>query len=129
LFDDERKQLADDRRLHDWIARNTAPDAVFLDYRDTRLALATGRHAIRLIVPPLLYYDGDRRATDAYFRSLPDFASRHRITHVVLAANDAYSLEQPDTGRPIVETVLTTDSRFRLLYRSDRTALYEFRAN
>jgi len=125
FFRSERTQFTEDRGLYAWIATNAAPDALFLAYKDTRLAIWTGRKAIRLIVPPMLYYDGDRSRMDLYFHSLPEFARRQGITHVVVSATDSYSLDIPDRGLPIVERLTATDTRFRLRYRSERVALYE----
>jgi hypothetical protein len=129
FFASERAQLAEDRNLYSWIVANTPPDALFLAYRDTRLALWTERHAIRLIVPPKLYYDGNKAETDRYFRSLPEFARRQGVTHVVVSATDSYSLDVPDIGLPIVEKLTSTDKRFHLRFGSERVALYEIDYN
>ncbi|MCC7174083.1 MAG: hypothetical protein IT159_02720 [Bryobacterales bacterium] len=125
FFEKERVQLASDRRLYSWIAASTPSESLFLAYRDTRLSLYTGRHAIRLIVPPRLYYQGDAGKTGGYFQSLPEFIRRHGVTHVLVTAGDHYSLDVPDIGLPIVRQVVSTDRRFRPLFRVDGSTLYE----
>ncbi|HSW49777.1 MAG TPA: hypothetical protein VLH09_06350 [Bryobacteraceae bacterium] len=124
FFKSEGKQLAEDRGLYRWIDQNIPPDALLLAYRDTRLALWTGRKAIRLIVPPRLYYDGDEAKTDLYFHSLPEFVQQQGVTHIVVSATDRYSLDTPDRGLPIVERITATDRRFRLLYQGEGVALF-----
>jgi hypothetical protein len=125
FFESERTQLAEDRRLYAWIAANTPPYALFLAYKDTQLALWAGRPAIRVIVPPTLFYDRDRAAKERYFLSLPDFVRRHGVSYVVVSATDRYLWDVPDIGLPIIEKITSTDNRFRLRYRSERVALYE----
>ncbi len=125
FFRGERAQLDEDRRLYAWIVANTPPDALFLAYKDTRLALWTGRASIRLIIPPMLFYDRNRSATEAYFNSVPEIARRQGVTHLVVSATDRYFWDVPDIGLPIVERITSSDKRFRLCYRSEGVALYE----
>ena len=125
FFRSEQAQFREDRRLCAWISANTPDDATFLAFRDTRIGEWTGRRAIRLIVPPALYYDGDKAETDRYFRSLVDFARRYGITYIVVSDTDGYSLDIPDTGFAIVRQLTSDEKRFQVQFRSPLVALYK----
>jgi hypothetical protein len=124
FFQNERAQLEQSRELYSWVRAHLPRDASFLAYRDTEVYLYSERCAVRLIVPPMLFYDHNEARTARYFESVPEFLRRHRLSHLLFTESDKYSLDLPDKGFEIVSRLTADKAVFQPLYKSPLAAVY-----
>lgn len=90
LFDAYRAGLESRRPAYEWIARNTPADAAIFAYDDPMVYLYTGRKALGLPLPPKLQYHEDDAGMDRLVDSIPEFASEHGLSYVLLTPDDFY---------------------------------------
>jgi hypothetical protein len=73
---------------------------------DPILYLYSGRKACRLVVSPALTRTGDRRALEAFYAGVADFAHRQKLSYAVLTPEDLQA-ELPD------QELLAASRKFR----------------
>jgi hypothetical protein len=85
----QRALLTEERQAYRWIARHTAPQAVFIAYNDVLLYLYTGRQAIRPIdCSTAGYYDNDPAVPLRDAAHLTDVARFVHATYWVATPDD-----------------------------------------
>jgi hypothetical protein len=108
-----------------WIQTNVAPDAAFVASDDAVLYLYTGHAGMALILPSRLYYHADLHGIAEEYRGIDSFARRNHLRYLLRTPGDFAGDFAPAVGRGILDGLLTDPQHFRLLHRSQSTAVYE----
>ena len=116
-FQKWERQLAEIKPVYRWIRGNTPPGSTFVANDDALLYLYTGRHAIRLVVPPdLVYYRPDEEAVVRLIQSVPDYALRLGIDYALFTPSGDFRLAPADVVRRAVSLLAQDGERLRSVY-------------
>ncbi|MGD0015785.1 MAG: hypothetical protein ABSD56_15425, partial [Bryobacteraceae bacterium] len=118
----ERAALAEARPGYEWIRQRLPRDAALLAYQDPVLYLYTGRRARRLVIPPTLFYRGDRGAILRLCASAADLARAKRLTHALFTGAD-FDAELAGADRAAAGQAARDGARFRTLYERSGTSV------
>lgn len=111
---------------YEWIAKNTDPSAAFISTVDPFFYLQTGRHAIRLTVPPILWYRNDHDSIKDLFRDLVPYAREHKLDYVYHAGLD-FIWGVDDEDRLNIDKTIRSNRDLVTMFQKDASIIYKVR--
>jgi hypothetical protein len=105
--DGARGRQASQRSAYNWVRNNTAPSAAVLTTLDPLFYLQTGRHAIRLTMPPMFWYREDHTSVIGTFRNSAAYARQNQLGYVYHGGVDFIWGVDPDDKIKIDEAIRT----------------------
>ncbi len=121
-----RREMAAERASFRWIEANVPPGAKVLASHDALLYLSTGRHAMRVTLPPKPFYLEDRKAVLSFEPELAGYARRKGFAYVSWFPFDGSTGRDGGISEQLVEQV-RGDQALTEVYSSGQTALYRLR--
>ena len=109
-----------------WIREHLPPDAALIAYDDPVLYLYTGRLALRLPMPPRIWYNEDRGREVELYRGLVPYARQHGASFVYSTSSDLRN-DMAGEGAAAIQQVIRTNPELAPLYRSPGGTVYELR--
>ena len=109
-----------------WIRGHLPPDAVLIAYDDPVLYLDTGRPAMRLPMPPRIWYNADHDGELELYRGLVAYARQHGASYVYSTTSDLRN-DMPGEGADAIEQVIRTNPALAPIYKSAGGTVYELR--
>jgi hypothetical protein len=109
-----------------WIRGHLPPDAVLIAYDDPVMYLYTGRPAMRLPMPPRIWYNADHDGEVELYRGLVPYARQHGASYVYSATSDLRN-DMPEEGAAAIEQVIRTNPGLAPIYKSAGGIVYELR--
>jgi hypothetical protein len=109
-----------------WINAHVAPDANILSNEDPLVYLYTGRHGMKDILPPVLWYQSDRNAMITWLSRPASFARGHRLDYFEFSPVTSRQGIGPEDAAAIARDVAANQDLAEL-YRDGQVTIYSLR--
>jgi hypothetical protein len=107
-----------------WIRDHLPPGAALIAYDDPVLYLYTGRLALRLPMPPRIWYNEDHDGEVELYRGLVPYARQHGASFVYSTSSDLRN-DMAGEGADAIQRVIRTNPELAPMYRSPGGTVYQ----